>query len=140
MTVLTSSVHLGQAMSRHGLQRIPEENAPPAELARVVELESESAPEPRMAALVIDPRLNALHVALLGQPRRFNDALSDYRHELGERLLADGPSGLDAGEQVALLADPGQMRALHSALWRLPTWPDWAAEVLRPDTRATAPV
>lgn len=140
VTVLTSSVYLGQAMSRHGLQRIPEENAPPAELRRVVELGDEAGPEPSMAALVIDPRLNALHVALLGQPRRLSDELASYRHELGERLLAEGPAGLDTGEQAALLADPGQMRALHRALWRLPTWPDWAAAALCPDTRASASV
>ena len=93
-----------------------------------------------MAALVIDPRLNALHVALLGQPRRLSEALAGYRHELGERLLAEGPAGLDKDEQVALLADPGQMRALHSALWCLPTWPDWATGALRPDIDTTASV
>ena len=137
ITVLTSSVNLGRAMSRQNLQQIPEEVAPPEEIARVAALNDTPVPEANLTDLLVDPRLNALHVSLLGRRRRLSAELEAYRHELGERLLAEGPDALSTSEQVNLLADPQRMQDLHAAIWRMPDWPAWVQASDRP---AAAPV
>ncbi|MES1924301.1 glucans biosynthesis glucosyltransferase MdoH [Salinisphaera sp. T31B1] len=117
VTVLTSRVDLGVWMRRHDLQLIPEERHPPAELARVVELEAAAGPEADFADAVVDPVINALHIGLQGRPRRFADELVDYRQSLTDRALAEGAQSLTTGEQKTLLADPARMRWLHEAVW-----------------------
>jgi len=134
VTVLTSRVDLGLWMRRHDLQLIPEERNPPPELRRLVALEAASPPEATFVDAVIDPVVNALHIGMQGLPRHFGVELADYRNELAERALEQGPQALDVNEQRKLLADPARMRWLHEQVWAQA--PDaWQAALGTPSTK-----
>jgi membrane glycosyltransferase len=68
---------------------------------------------------VLDPYVNAVHVALLRQ-RRPSESSREYFLHLRQRLLTEGPAGLTAREKMALLLDADSLIWLHRELWRLP--------------------
>ncbi len=137
VTVITSRVDIGVWMRRNGLELIPEEWNPPAELRRVIEIEAETA-EADFADIVVDPSLSALHVGLQGSPRRLDPGVASYRDELALRALNEGPHGLNAREQRDLLADPQRLDWLHRALWSADVLPDWVAERLQRHSALTS--
>jgi membrane glycosyltransferase len=141
ITVVTSRDDLGRWLRRYKLQLIPEENHPPAELARVIALAEAAPPAPDFAAAVVDPVLNALHVGLQGAPRRLNSELQAYREDLAQRALAQGPDALTNGEQVELLADPKALAWLHYRVWaEAPeAWAPWFDAASTPETAEPAP-
>ncbi|WP_293619783.1 glucans biosynthesis glucosyltransferase MdoH [Salinisphaera sp.] len=130
ITVLTSRADLGIWMRRHDLQLIPEERNAPAELARVVELETDAPPEAGFVEAVVDPVINAMHVGMQGHERRFAPPIAEYRRELAERVLDHGPESLSVDEKRRLLADSAQMHWLHVEVWaEMPAaWAGWLGE------------
>lgn len=126
LTVITSRVDIGVWMRNNGLQLIPEEWRPPAELSRVIDIESELR-EADFVDIVVNPSLSALHVGLQGSPRQLDPAVAHYRDEIAERALAEGPSALNAREQGTLLADPQRLEWLHRAVWSADVLPAWLA-------------
>jgi membrane glycosyltransferase len=71
---------------------------------------------------VLDPYVNAVHLALLREREQAPDAVSEERFApLRERLLREGPSALPAREKLAIMLDADSMAALHRDLWSLPT-------------------
>lgn len=125
VSVLTSRVGLGARARAAGLFQIPEETAPPAEIAAVecetarAEAERASLPGDGFVRAVVDPAVNAVHCALVGGTRGGKPGLRAARLALVERALADGPEALDAGERRVLLADVEPMIELHRGVWQL---------------------
>jgi membrane glycosyltransferase len=75
---------------------------------------------------VLDPYINAMHVALLRQ-RRPSALAREWFAKLQLRLLREGPGRLTSKEKMALLMDPQSMIRLHRELWSLPadSLADW---------------
>jgi membrane glycosyltransferase len=127
-SVLASRVRFGDRLRRLGLLRVPEETAPPFELAELARhLEAAEATNARLPAAlrdgfvraVIDPTVNALHRALRGERRLLKESIREDRRALLERAIADGPAALSPGDKRILLADADLMGALHRAVWEL---------------------
>jgi membrane glycosyltransferase len=126
ISIVLSKVGVGKAARRHGLFLTPEETAPPYELKRLQQNLAECYRhlppiEPLRAdygllQAVLDPYVNALHVALLRQRRRTEES-REWFSQLRERLLRDGPDRFTAREKMALLMDADSMIALHQELW-----------------------
>lgn len=129
LSIVLSKVSFGTGARRAGFFVTPEESAPPYELKRLHQNLAEcyrhlSPIEPLrtdygMMQAVLDPYVNALHVALLRQ-RRKSDESREWFAQLRERLLREGPARLSVKEKMALLLDADSMTSLHRELWSCP--------------------
>jgi membrane glycosyltransferase len=138
LSVLTNRSTLGRRAGDLGLFVTPEETHPPEEIAllreRMWKLQAEGALNPRpansgIADAVLDPYLNAVHVSLLRE-KRLNPVYAEQMNQLNrppaemqtlaEKLLAQGPAALPAGDKMRLLADPPTMSWLHRQVWMRP--------------------
>lgn len=129
ISILLSKVSIGQAARRVGLFLTPEETFPPYELKRLhqnlAECYRHLPPiEPLRAdyglmQAVLDPYVNAMHVALLRQ-RRPSEEAREWLGQLRARLLGEGPARLSTKEKMALLLDAESMIGLHRDLWSMP--------------------
>jgi membrane glycosyltransferase len=129
VSILLSKTSVGRGARTLGLFLTPEETAPPYELRRLHQnltecyrhlppLEPLRADYGLMQA-VLDPYVNALHVALLRQRRRTEES-REWFLQLRERLLRDGPARFTLKEKMALLLDAESMIVLHRELWSRP--------------------
>ena len=126
VSILLSQVGMGRATRRFGLFLTPEESTPPYELKRLQQNLAECYRHlPPLAPLradyglmqaVLDPYVNAQHVALLRQ-RRSTEEAREWFLQLRQRLLRDGPDRFTWREKTALLMDADSMIALHRELW-----------------------
>jgi membrane glycosyltransferase len=127
---LTGSLPLGLDLRRRGLFLTPEESRPPPELERLAAATAErrgvGAPPPSLQAdygllqAVLDPYINAAHVALL---RDKDDPLPASEERFGalrEKLVREGPGALAPQDRNALLADADSMHLLHDIVWSTP--------------------
>jgi membrane glycosyltransferase len=129
ISILLSKASLGQAARKAGLLLTPEETFPPYELKRLQQNLAECYRhlppiEPLrgdygLLQAVLDPYVNAMHVALLRQ-RKQTDEAREWFTQLRERLLRDGPERFTAKEKMALLMDAESMIMLHRELWACP--------------------
>lgn len=124
LSVYSSRVGLGRAARRAGLFLIPAETAPPAEWSWVADIVGTEGVQGRQegawhgfALAVVDPRVNALHLAMLpsgiSRPPRTARRLESLRH----RALLQGPDILSPHEKRSLLYDPESIAWLHSRVW-----------------------
>jgi membrane glycosyltransferase len=123
------SGRFGRATRGLGLFLTPEETVPPYELKRLHQNLAEcyrhlSPIKPLRAdyglmQAVLDPYVNAMHVALLRQ-RKPTEESREWFAQLRERLLRHGPEQLTAKEKMALLLDAESMMTLHTDLWGCP--------------------
>jgi membrane glycosyltransferase len=131
VSLVTGQLAGGRMTNRLKLFLTPEESAPPPELQRLARnLEAcrrHAPPLPELAAdyglmqAVLDPYVNAVHLALLREREQAPDAASEERFApLRDRLLREGPGSLPARDKLALLLDADSMAALHRDLWSLP--------------------
>jgi membrane glycosyltransferase len=129
ISIVLSQVRLGRAARNVGLFLTPEETFPPYELKRLhqnlAECYRHLPPiEPLradygMLQAVLDPYVNAMHVALLRQRKQTSEA-RDWFTQLRERMLRDGPARFTVKEKMALLMDAESMITLHRELWSCP--------------------
>jgi membrane glycosyltransferase len=141
LSVLTSRRSLGARAKAAGLFLTPEETGPPMELIslrsrmkihELVEEEYEAnrcRPHAGLAAAVLDPYVNAIHVTLLRE-KQLNPVYAEHFtrigtgtdavRELGEKLLAGGPEKLKSSERMAVMADQRVMVWLHQQAWVRP--------------------
>ena len=139
LSVLTSRRTLGARAKKLNLFLTPEETRPPLELVslrsrlKIHDLTDAESTSPRphagLAAAVLDPYVNAIHVSLLRE-KQLNPvyaeqfakigAGSDAVRELGEKLLAAGPEKLKHSERMAVMADQRVMVWLHQQAWVRP--------------------
>jgi membrane glycosyltransferase len=128
-SLLLSKTSAGAALRHWKLLGTPQELRPPVELAELqTSLEACKQHVPPLEPLrknygfmqvVIDPYVNAIHIALLRRKnkRRLDSA---YFTQLQNRVVAEGPDVLSRREQMALLLNPECMAWLHEQIWRLP--------------------
>jgi membrane glycosyltransferase len=139
LSVLTSRRNLGKWARSAGLFLTPEETAPPLELVslrsrmKIHDLTDDHSPRCRvhagLAAAVLDPYVNAIHVTLLRE-KQLNPvyvehlarigAGTDAVRALGEKLLAGGPEKLNPSERMTVMADQRVMVWLHQQAWLRP--------------------
>ena len=126
ISILLEQGELWAAAARKlGLFLTPEETYPPYELKRLQQNLAECYRhlppiEPLRAdygllQAVLDPYVNAMHVALLRQRRRPKRRASGFPN-CGERLLREGPAKFTTKEKMALLLDAESMIWLHREL------------------------
>jgi membrane glycosyltransferase len=129
LSIFLSKAELGRRARELGLFLTPEETQPPPELRRLrqnlAECYRHFPPfEPLRAdyglmQAVLDPYVNAMHVALL-RHRRPGEEAREWFSQLRERLLREGPEGFATKEKMALLLDADSMIWLHRELWSSP--------------------
>jgi membrane glycosyltransferase len=129
ISIFFSKASFGRVARDLGLFLTPEETDPPPEIKQLqrnlAECYRHLQPiEPLRAdygimQAVLDPYINALHVALLRQRRPSEEAV-EWFTELRQRLLRDGPGGFTDKEKMALLLDAESMMWLHRELWSCP--------------------
>ena len=129
ISIMLSKTSFGAAAKHAGIFLTPEETFPPYELKRLhqnlAECYRHLPPiEPLRAdyglmQAVLDPYVNAMHVALLRQ-RKPTDEAKEWFSQLRERLLRDGPGRFTHKEKMALLMDAESMITLHRELWTCP--------------------
>jgi membrane glycosyltransferase len=129
ISIFFSKASMGRAARELGLFLTPEESNPPPELGQLQRnlaacyrhlppfelLRSEYG----LMQAVLDPYINAMHVALLRQ-RRPGEEARGWLLQLRQRLLREGPAALSNKEKMALLLDPESMIWLHRQLWTCP--------------------
>jgi membrane glycosyltransferase len=131
VSLLTGQLAPGQFVRRMRLFVTPEESSPPSELTRLARnLDAcrrhapplpELAPDYGLMQAVLDPYVNAVHLALLRERDQTQTPSNEERFTLlRERLLREGPAALAARDKVSLLLDAESMAALHRDLWSLP--------------------
>jgi membrane glycosyltransferase len=150
LDVFTSRIGWGERARKSGLFITPEEKAPPPELAqlraRMVALQQagETAPRPvnsGLAEAVLDPYMNAIHLALLREKRlnpEYREALTRLGvgkpevRSLADTLLAKGPAALTSRDKMLVLSDADIMAWLHHQAWVRPSEslaPWWATAI-----------
>jgi membrane glycosyltransferase len=130
LSIFLSKVGFGRRARELGIFLTPEETRPSAELEQLgrnlAECYRHLPPfEPLRAdyglmQAVLDPYINAMHVALLRQ-RRPSAGAREWFAKLQARLLREGPGRFTTKEKMALLLDPQSMMRLHRELWSLPS-------------------
>ncbi|HBG19185.1 MAG TPA: glucans biosynthesis glucosyltransferase MdoH [Desulfobulbaceae bacterium] len=122
LSVWTSRKSLGKLTAKFGLFLIPEELSPPPEL-----LSAGAATRPPLPTdnagfvlAVVDPYVNALHLAFRRQRRKVAKGIALSRHQLVLKALAGGPDGLRREDKVTLLSDPDSLDQLHALVWQIP--------------------
>jgi membrane glycosyltransferase len=130
LSIFLSKAGFGRRAREMGIFLTPEETDPPEELRQLeqnmAEVYRHFPPfEPLRAdygimQAVLDPYINAMHVALLRQ-RRTSAVAREWFARLQLRLLREGPGRFTPKEKMALLLDPESMIKLHRELWSLPS-------------------
>jgi membrane glycosyltransferase len=129
VSIFFSKTSVGRQARDLGIFLTPEELDPPAELKRLQDnlehcyrhlppFEPLRADYGLMQA-VLDPYINAMHVALLRQ-RRPSEEAQEWFAQLRQRLLREGPANFSLKEKMALLLDADSMMWLHRELWTCP--------------------
>jgi membrane glycosyltransferase len=130
LSIFLSKTSFGRKARELGIFVTPDETSPPVELQlleqNLAECYRHLPPfEPLRAdygimQAVLDPYINAMHVALLRQ-RRTSAVAREWFEKLQARLLREGPGRFTTKEKMALLLDPQSMIRLHRELWSLPS-------------------
>jgi len=130
VSIFLSKASFGRRAKELGIFVTPEETSPPEELRQLsLNLEECYRHLPPFEPLradyglmqaVLDPYINAMHVALLRQ-RRTSAVAREWFAKLQLRLLREGPGKFTTKEKMALLLDPQSMIHLHRELWSLPS-------------------
>lgn len=123
LSVYSSSTRLGKKSKSNGLFLIPEETVPP-ELLRDLHLSSKKYHEslaayplqPQSIQAIINPRVHALHTALLPDINRTRKE-KHYLQGLGYQYLEEGADSLDKTEMRDLLSDKNALQWLHTHVW-----------------------
>jgi len=129
ISIFLSKTSMGRGARDMGIFLTPEEVDPPAELKQLTQNLAECyrhlppfellRSDYGLLQAVLDPYINAMHVALLRQRRPSEEAV-EWFSQLRRRLLHDGPGALATKEKMALLLDAESMIWLHRELWSCP--------------------
>ncbi len=117
LAVWTSRSSVGRAARQKCLFVIPEEHDPPAELLELSQeiwIKFPCLKDDPFVQVVVDPQLNALHVAL-----QRNRNYSVQHRLLCQKALELGPDHLTQKERNTLLGDRHSMLSLHLGVWSL---------------------
>ncbi len=124
VSVLLSRVSAGERLRRRGLLTVPEDRA----LPEVVEEQHRALERPwpptgpeAVRRAVVDPVLNAVHVAL----GRHRGGERERLRELARRCLEEGPEALSTVELDRLAQDAEGLAWLHRGAWAAPPDSYW---------------
>lgn len=131
-SVLAARSSVGLWAARRGLFLTPEEIQPSRELtdfSRYYEIYENTrhklpaACKEGFVRAVVDPQINALHLALLGlsRGRQMSEARWNSRMALISTALTDGPAKLNRRERSVLLSSPRALAELHQRVWLAPS-------------------
>jgi membrane glycosyltransferase len=130
LSILLSHQGFSDLLQRARLLVTPIDTAPAREIVafsqRLAGYEEAVPPPPALWAqrgfmqVILDPLVNAVHVALLRQRGKTDHEVGEYYRRLVERVLKEGPAALSQREQMALLLHPGVVSDLHARIWLLP--------------------
>jgi membrane glycosyltransferase len=130
VSIFLSKADFGRRARTLGIFLTPEETFPPYELKKLQQNLTECyrhlqpfEPLRRDYGLlqaVLDPYVNAMHVALLRQ-RRTSAEARQWFVQLRRRLLTEGPDKFSTKEKMALLLDADSIIWLHRELWSCPS-------------------
>lgn len=126
VSMLSSSMALGQKTRAWGLFLTPEESNPP-EVLLTLEANLANA-QPQLAVLqhpvpsrflqvLSDPYVNALHRSLLPQTAPLNKRRRHYLEGLIHQLEEEGEGSLHPAQQRELIADSETLLRLHALFW-----------------------
>ncbi len=132
VSVITSRTGLGLAARRCKLFLIPEEYAPPTELANTDLYQQQNQAEALrhgFIVAVVDPLYNALVCAMArARHAKVVPAAELLREQRLEEVIAAGPAGENAeAARWRLLNDPDGMALLHRHAWEDPAGAAWLA-------------
>lgn len=119
LSMLSSRVTVGRWARERGLFLTPVEVEPPAISAGVRRWAcacSRTSGGPGTKRVLIEPAVNALHMALLPE-RRLGKRHRYHLRMLIYQLLEDGPESLTAPEKRWLVSDPETLCLLHTLTW-----------------------
>lgn len=128
VSMLTSKLGMGRFFRKLRIFMTPEEKTLPREYQDIQDYlatRQNSCPfdlqlEDGFSRAAVDPKINALHLALLGpSPRSLAKEIATRRNTLVDKALALGPCGLSKKEKKELLYDPERMARLHDKIWDL---------------------
>ncbi len=126
LSMYSSRVAVGRWALERGLFLTPVENHPPAVSARVLRHIDALTPatgvgRPGTQRVLIEPAVNALHMALLPEStagsRRLGKRQRYHLRMLIYQLLEEGPESLTPGEKRWLISDPETLCLLHTLTW-----------------------
>lgn len=129
VSMLSSSIALGQKARALNLFLTPEETYPPAVLRYLEEnLRDDDPvlpvlrdkPSSRFVQALTDPYVNALHLSLLPEREPPGKRRRHYLEGLIHQLEEEGPDSLSAAQKRDLIADPGTLQRLHALFWSRP--------------------
>jgi membrane glycosyltransferase len=135
VSVLTSGADAGRRLRQAGLFLIPEEAAPPPELASVAAAARQAQRLPGFVEAVVDAQLNTALCALARVRPKLPPALRAEREALARRACRSGPQSLSTRERSMFLSDGYALAQLHRAVWNAPVvhgaWHHGASTMLR---------
>jgi membrane glycosyltransferase len=143
LSQMTASTRLGIKAKNKNWFLIPEELAPPDEVAKLEDPiappqsslfnSRDYAPDYGLLQAVLDPYINSIHVSLLRLRAETNPRTRDNMELFSDRLLLEGPFALTPAEKKTLLWDAETMLGLHQRLWSSPALQlhDWWQEAFR---------
>ncbi|MBL8250959.1 MAG: glucans biosynthesis glucosyltransferase MdoH, partial [Candidatus Competibacter sp.] len=129
VSMLSSSIALGQAAREWGLFLTPEETDPPTVLRYLAEnLQDDDpvlpalrdGPRNRFVQALTDPYVNALHLSLLPERSSPGKRRRHYLEGLIHQLEEEGPDSLSPAQKRDLIAEPETLLRLHALFWSRP--------------------
>jgi membrane glycosyltransferase len=121
LSVLLSSVPVGQGLASRGLLITPEETAPPRVLRRLRRLlaRSKEIGEPRtmFRRVLTDPAFAELHCCVLRATHADRPADPEQVDRVEKRLRSGAFHRVSADDRKAVLSDPEAVRSLQLAAW-----------------------
>jgi membrane glycosyltransferase len=130
LSMLFGSTAIGSWLQQHRIFITPQEETPAEELAQFEEklnrLKDDllfSEPLQHNGGFIqaiIDPYINAIHIALLRRNKKHHQLDTEFFRELRSKVLSEWPGALNRREQMALLMNPDCMIWLHEQVWQRP--------------------
>lgn len=131
LSVWASRPGPGARLRRARLLATPEETDPPVELREIrarldsgtTVLADRFAPQAShegITRVIVDPYVNAVHVSLMEKTGGGAQPLDDQTRGLGERLVQEGPAGLDQSNLRRIANCAELMMDLHRRVWLTP--------------------
>ena len=123
LSMILSSVSLGQALRKRGLLLTPEEVAVPKVLQRhrfLLELppaKELADPKTMFRRILADPAFVALHRSILAATEAQIEASPEQIRQTEKQLLVGGPTRVSVENRKAILNDPAALSSLHLFAW-----------------------
>jgi len=131
VSVWSSRPGPGKWLRKLRILATPEELSPPVEFKEMAERQKKDqtvlagrfereAPREGVTRAIVDPYVNAVHVSLMESTPAGEPKPGVNLREAGDRLMADGPQGMEETLLRQVASDPDIMMELHRRVWVTP--------------------